>query len=133
MAVIEEKKELVSEPKATAKKVVKKAPAAKKEVIVAAEHSDIAYRVLTEPWITEKTHKAIADNKYTFKVIRSATKKQVKLAIEGLYSVKVEKISVVNIKAKKKAYGRHEGTKAGFKKATVTLKQGDKIELFQGV
>ncbi|MDD5463896.1 MAG: 50S ribosomal protein L23 [Candidatus Moranbacteria bacterium] len=131
MAVIEEKKELATPSKPTVKKTVKKA-ADKKEVIVAAKNSDVAYRVLTEPWITEKTHKAMADNKYTFKVIHSATKKQVKLAIEGMYSVKVEKVSVVNIKSKKKAYGRHMGTKAGFKKATVTLKQGDKIELFQG-
>jgi len=133
MAVIEEKKELVSEPKAVVKKTAKKAAPAKKETIEACEHSDIAYRVLTEPWITEKTHRAISDNKYTFKVIRSATKRLVKLAIEGMYSVKVEKVSVVNIKPKKKAYGRHEGTKQGFKKATVTLKEGDKIELFQGV
>ena len=131
MAVIEEKKESVSKPKAAAKKTVKKT-ADKKETVVIAQHSDIAYRVLVEPWITEKTHKAIADNKYTFKVIRSATKKLVKLAIEGMYNVKVEKISVVNIKAKKRAYGRHEGTKSGFKKATVTLKEGSKIELFQG-
>ena len=132
MAVTEEKKESVSKPKATAKKVVKKAPVAKKEV-VAAKNSDIAYRVLLEPWITEKTHKAIADNKYTFKVTRDAVKRQVKLAIEGLYNVKVEKITVVNVKSEKKAYGRYEGRKAGFKKATVTLKKGDKIELFQGV
>ncbi|NTW27583.1 MAG: 50S ribosomal protein L23 [Candidatus Moranbacteria bacterium] len=133
MAVIEEKKEVVSEPKKTVKKAVKKVAETKKETIVALPHSDIAYRVLVEPWITEKTHRAIADNKYTFKVIKSATKKQVKLAIEGMYSVSVEKISVVNVKPKKKAYGRHEGKVAGFKKATVTLKKGDKIELFQGV
>jgi large subunit ribosomal protein L23 len=131
MAVIEEKKEIATESKPTVKKTVKKA-ADKKEVIVAAKNSDVAYRVLTEPWITEKTHRAMADNKYTFKVIKSATKKQVKLAIEGMYSVKVTGVTVVNIKPKEKAYGRHMGTKQGFKKATVTLKQGDKIELFQG-
>jgi len=133
MAVIEEKKESVSKEKAVVAKTTKKASTPKKDNIEACEHSDIAYRVLMEPWITEKTHKAIAENKYTFKVIRGATKKQVKLAIEGMYKVKVEKITVVNVKSKKKAYGRHEGTKAGFKKATVTLKKGDKIELFQGV
>lgn len=132
MAVIEEKKEIATESKATVKKTVKKA-ADKKEMIVAAKNSDIAYRVLTEPWITEKTHRAMSDNKYTFKVIKSATKKQVKLAIEGMYSVSVVGVTIVNIKPKPKAYGRHMGTKQGFKKATVTLKQGDKIELFQGV
>ena len=129
MAVIEEKKEIVAEPKVVAKKTAKKADA---KIVVAAQHSGIAYKVLVEPWITEKTHAAMANNKYTFKVINGANKRQVKLAIEGIYGVKVENVNVVNILPKKKAYGRHEGTKSGFKKATVTLKQGDKIELFQG-
>lgn len=133
MAVIEEKKAKVSEAKAAPKKVSKKVEAVKKETaIVAAQHADIAYKVLVEPWVTEKTHRAMADNKYTFKVIKSATKAQVKKAIEGMYKVKVEKVTVVNVLAKKKAYGRHEGTIAGFKKATLTLKKGDKIEFFQG-
>ena len=123
MAAIEEKKEV-------AKKNLKKAT--KKESIIVPAHAEIAYRVLIEPWITEKSHRAISENKYTFKVVKSATKKQVKLAVEGMYSVKIEKITVVNVKPKKKAYGRHEGTISGFKKATVTLKEGDKIELFQG-
>ncbi|KKP97274.1 MAG: 50S ribosomal protein L23 [Candidatus Moranbacteria bacterium GW2011_GWE1_36_7] len=132
MALIEEKKEIVVDSKDVVKKKVKKSSDDNKNV-VAAPHAGIAYKVLIEPWITEKTHKAIADNKYTFKVIADATKKLVKLAIEGMYNVKVEKITVVNIQSKKKAYGRHMGKKAGFKKATVTLKKGDKIELFQGV
>ena len=133
MAVIEEKKEAAVETKVATKKVVKKAPAVKKEVaIVAAEHADIAYKVLVAPWVTEKTHAAMADNKYTFKVIKSATKQQVKKAIEGMYKVKVEKVTVLNVLAKTRAYGRHEGKIAGFKKATLTLKKGDKIEFFQG-
>jgi len=133
MAAIEEKKEEVTEAKVAAKKVVKKAKAPKKEAAVdACEHADIAYKVLVEPWVTEKTHAAMADNKYTFRVTKQATKMQVKKAIEGLYKVKVEKVTVLNVLAKKKAYGRHEGKIAGFKKATLTLKKGDKIEFFQG-
>ncbi len=132
MAATEDKKVLATEAKETVKKTVKKATASKKEAPISTEHSNIAFKVLVEPWITEKTHAAIADNKYTFRITRLATKKQVKLAIEGTYGVKVEKITVVNLKPKKKAYGRHMGTKSGIKKATVTLKKGDKIELFQG-
>ena len=132
MAATEEKIEKVSSIKATPKKTVKKSVAQNKETSTITKNADIAYRVLVEPWITEKTHAAIADNKYTFKVIRSATKMEAKKAIEGIYNVKVEKVTVVNIKAKKRAYSRHEGTKSGFKKATVTLKKGDKIEFFQG-
>lgn len=130
---VTEKKEKVSEVKAQPKKTTKKVAAVKKEATVeAAQHADIAYKVLVEPWVTEKTHAAMADNKYTFKVTKKATKTQVKKAIEGMYKVKVEKVSVVNVLPKKRAYGRHEGTISGFKKATLTLKKGDKIEFFQG-
>ena len=123
MAVIETKKE---EKKQT-KKVAKKSDA-----IVIADNSEIACRVLVEPWITEKTHAAIVDNKYTFKVTNDATKKQVKMAIEGIYRVHVEKITMVNLKPKRRSYGRFGGFKSSIRKATVTLKKGDKIELFQG-
>jgi large subunit ribosomal protein L23 len=128
MAVIEEKKEAAV--KAAPKKVAKKAVV--KKQVVAAPHADIAYKVLVEPWITEKTHRAIAENKYTFKVTTKATKQEVKKAVEGMYGVKVEKLNVVNVLPKKRAWGRHMGTKSGFKKATLTLKEGDKIEFFQG-
>jgi large subunit ribosomal protein L23 len=122
MAIVEQKKE----------NSVKKVAAKKKtEPIEAAPNAKIACRFLVEPWITEKTHGAIAYGKYTFKVTGDATKKQVKTAIEGVYKVHVEKINVVNGKPKRKAYGRHMGIKAGIKKATVTLKEGEKIELFK--
>jgi len=123
MAVIEEKKE----EKKTIKKVARKS-----DIIVIADNSEIACKALIEPWITEKTHAAIADNKYTFKVTSGATKKQIKMAIEGVYNVHVEKINVVNLKPKRKAYGRYEGKKPSIRKATLTLKKGDKIELFRG-
>lgn len=122
MAIVENKKE-----DKKAKKVAKKS-----EQIVAAENAAVACRVLVEPWITEKSHAAIQDNKYTFKVTDKATKKEVKKSIEGIYKVKVEKITAVNLPWKRKAYGRHIGKKPGIRKMTVTLKKGDKIELFRG-
>jgi large subunit ribosomal protein L23 len=125
MAVIEEKKENIEE-----KKVVKKA--AKKEKIVAAVNAEIAQRVLVEPWITEKSHAGVVENKYSFKVSRTATKGEIKKAIEGYYKVKVAKIGVINIPEKKKSYGRYPAKKAPIRKAVITLKQGDKIELFHG-
>jgi len=122
MAVIEKKKE---------KKEVKKV-AKKSDAIAAADNSEITRKVLVEPWITEKTHAATSDNKYSFKVSRRATKKQVKTAVESLYKVRVEKITAVNLLPKKKAYGRYPGIKSGIRKMSVTLKEGDKIELFKG-
>jgi large subunit ribosomal protein L23 len=119
----------VEEKKATTpKKKISKKP----EAIVAAENSEITRKVLIEPWITEKTHAGIADNKYSFKVGRRATKKQVKMAVESFYKVRVEKITSVNLIPKKKAYGRYPGIKSGIRKMTLTLKAGDKIELFKG-
>lgn len=89
--------------------------------------------VIIEPWITEKGHSAMAENKYIFRVRKEADKKNIKLSIEGLYGVKVVAVNVINVPAKKRMYGRHEGKKSGYKKAIVKLKEGDKIELFKGV
>lgn len=125
------------EKKATDVKNIKKKSVTlkkkKSDAIVATKNANIAYNVLIEPWITEKTHSEISLNKYTFKVSRTATKGQVIKAIEGMYDVKIEKIAVINIKPKLKAYGRHTRKQAGIRKAIVTLKEGDKIELFKGV
>ena len=104
----------------------------KAKVVLNTKNSEVAYRVLVEPWVTEKTHSMMSANKYVFKVASGATKTEVKSAIEGIYGVKVEKIAVVNISSKAKYFGRHKGLKAGFKKAILTLKKGDSIELFQG-
>ncbi len=89
--------------------------------------------IIIEPWITEKSHNAMAMNKYIFRVTKNADKKKVKSAIESLYSVKVVAVNIINIPLKKRMYGRREGTKSGYKKAIVKLKEGDKIELFKGV
>lgn len=102
----------------------------KKEEAKPVKNAAIAYRVLAEPWITEKSHSAMALGKYTFKVTKTASKQEVKKAVEGLYGVTVEKVTVVTVKPEEKAFGRYTGVKAGFKKATVTLKKGDAIQLF---
>jgi large subunit ribosomal protein L23 len=87
---------------------------------------------LIVPWITERSHNLMAENKYVFKVVKNSSKDEVKRAIEGLYKVTVTKVNSINIPAKKRIRGRTVGKKSGFKKAIVTLKQGDKIELFEG-
>jgi len=92
----------------------------------------LAEKVLIEPWITEASTAAMELNKYVFKVSPSSAKSQIKKAIEGLYDVKVISVNTVKIPKKLRNYGRTPGWKSGFKKAVVTLKSGDKIELFQG-
>jgi large subunit ribosomal protein L23 len=91
---------------------------------------NIAYRILIEPWITEATTLAAELNKYVFKVAKSATKQEVKEVIESLYKVSVLNVRTINIPAKKKTRGRIVGRKSGFKKAIITLKKGDSIDLF---
>lgn len=94
--------------------------------------SGIAHKVLVEPLITEAATAAMEMNKYSFKVAPDARKEQIKAAIEGLYKVKVLSVNTVNNHRKFRNYGRTPGWKAGFKKAIVTLKAGDSIELFKG-
>lgn len=90
-----------------------------------------SYKVLVEPWITEAATLMAEMNKYVFKVNPKASKNQIKKAIEEVYGVKVEKINTVTIPRKKRVRGRTEGWKPGHKKAVVTIKEGDKIDLFE--
>lgn len=88
-------------------------------------------QVLIEPWITENTTAMLELNKYVFKIAPMAGKKEVKKAVENLYKVKVEAVNTIKIPRKFRIMGRKQGWKSGFKKAIVTLKEGDKIELFE--
>jgi large subunit ribosomal protein L23 len=95
--------------------------------------SNIAASVLVEPWITEASTAAVELGKYIFKVSDDSAKGQIKKAIEELYKVKVIAVNMIKIPRKARSYGRTPGFKSGIKKAIVTLKKGDKIELFEGV
>ena len=71
-------------------------------------------------------------DKYIFKISARANKSQVKAAIEKLYKVKVEKVNTVTIPKKARVRGRVLGWKSSYRKAVVTLKKGDKIDVFEG-
>lgn len=85
--------------------------------------------VLKRPVITEKSSEAMAEDKYTFDVDARANKTQVKIAVEEIFDVKVDKVNIVNYKAKKKRMGRYQGYTNRRRKAIVTLKEGS-IDLF---
>ena len=91
-----------------------------------------SYDFLIEPWVTEKSHELMSSNKYVFKVNKLSNKRQIRKSVESLYDVKVTEINVVNIPAKKRRYGKTVGVKSGIKKAMITLKKGDSINLFEG-
>lgn len=88
--------------------------------------------IILEPVITEKATKLKDQNKYLFKVLKKASKRQIKLAIEEIFKVKVESVNTQLVKGKLKRLGRFEGKRPDWKKAVVKLKEG-KIELFEGV
>lgn len=89
--------------------------------------------LIKRPVITEKTTKLMEQNKYCFVVDPKANKTQIKLAIEELFKVKVKAVNTFNLLGKVKRMGRYEGRRPSWKRAIVTLEQGNRIEFFEGV
>jgi large subunit ribosomal protein L23 len=89
--------------------------------------------VIKGPLITEKLDKAREKfRQYSFIVDRKATKLDVARAVEGLFKVNVEAVRTNIVRGKIKRVGKSIGKRPNYKKAVVTLKEGDKIELFEG-
>jgi large subunit ribosomal protein L23 len=90
--------------------------------------------VLRKPLLTEKVA-GIQDahNQYAFMVDPAANKVEIKRAVEQKYSVTVVEVNTLNVRGKVKRMGRFAGKRADWKKAIVTLKSGDRIELAQNV
>jgi len=85
--------------------------------------------ILEAPIISEKsTNAAEKNNQFVFKVKKSATKKQVKSAVELMFEVEVQSVHVLNIKGKIKRAGKTMGKRSDWKKAYVKLKAGHDIE-----
>jgi large subunit ribosomal protein L23 len=89
--------------------------------------------IIIEPIVTEKSNTMRERHKYSFKVDPRANKKQVKRAIEMLFDVRPLKCNIVNCKGKPRRVRYKSGYTAAWKKAIVTLREGDKITIFEGV
>ncbi|MDA3899026.1 MAG: 50S ribosomal protein L23 [Spirochaetes bacterium] len=87
--------------------------------------------VLIRPVITEKTTSLQEDNKYVFKIDRRANKILVKQAVKSLFAVDAKSVNIQIVRGKKKRNKFTIGQKPSWKRAIVTLKLGDKIELFE--
>ncbi len=93
----------------------------------------IIYDVLKAPKMTEKTLSLKEEvNQYAFEVDPKANKIQIRDCIEKTFKVSVLKVRTMNVRGKKKTMGRYRGYKSNWKKALVTLKNGDTIEYFEG-
>jgi large subunit ribosomal protein L23 len=88
--------------------------------------------VLLAPVVSEKSYSQIADRKYTFKVHKDAHRTQVRQAVEQLFDVQVAKVNIVKVQPKPKRRGVTKGTRPGWKKAVVQLREGNTIEIFEG-
>jgi len=95
------------------------------------------YEILRRPLITEKSNYPSGKlNQYAFEVDKKATRTQVKDAIETIFDVKVERVNIINSPAKRGRKARSRGItirKPGYKKALVTLKDGQTLQIFEGV
>ena len=91
------------------------------------------YDVIVAPHITEKSTLASEHNAIVFKVAGDATKSQIKEAVEAIYDRKVAKVNTIVVKGKTKRWKGKPYTRSDIKKAIVTLKDGDSIDVTQGV
>jgi large subunit ribosomal protein L23 len=88
------------------------------------------YNMIRAPRVSEKTARLQeVSNQYVFEVATDATKADIKLAVEKLFDVKVEAVNVVNVKGKKKAFKFRMGRRADWRKAYVTLAEGQSIDV----
>jgi large subunit ribosomal protein L23 len=89
-------------------------------------------QVILAPVVSEKSYSGIADRRYTFRVHDDAHKTQVRQAIEQLFGVHVERVNIVKVQSKPKRRGLFKGTRPGWKKAIVVVREGETIEIFEG-
>ena len=89
-------------------------------------------QVLLAPVVSEKSYSLIGDRKYTFKVHEDAHKTQIRQAVEDLFEVKVQSVNILKVQSKPKRRGLTRGSKPGWKKAIVQLREGHEIEIFEG-
>ncbi len=91
------------------------------------------YDVIIAPLITEKATAASEKNQVVFEVAKSATKPQIKEAVEKLFDVKVKRVNTLNTKRKTRVFKGRRGVVGNFKKAIVTLEEGHSIDVTTGL
>ena len=133
MAFLDFLKNKKEKEKAKEKKVAKvlsvpkevKAPISKSK-----NEGKFSYTVIKEPHISEKGNVLAGKNQYVFRVYARANKTEIKKSVEGIYGVDVLNVNTVQIPPKKRRLGKTEGFKKAYTKAIVTIKKGQKIEIF---
>ena len=91
------------------------------------------YQVIVRPLITEKATILTGEHKYAFEVVRRANKNQIRDAVELAFNVHVVKVNTMNVRGKSRRTGRLYTRTRAWKKAIVTLVEGDTIQVFEGI
>ena len=93
---------------------------------------DRCYRIIQKPVVTEKaTDESATRNAYTFRVPMDSNKVEIRQAVERLFGVKVTRVNTLVTASKRRRYNRSIGMTKAWKKAMVTLAEGDEIDLFE--
>jgi large subunit ribosomal protein L23 len=107
--------------------------AEEKKAAPLAKGSVKAARNLVRPIISEKAAHLAEAGKYMFEVSPEANKIEIKKSIKELYGVEAEGVNVMNVRGKQVRWGRHFGKRKNWKRAIVTVKKGQSIDLYEGV
>ena len=91
------------------------------------------YNIVRTPVITEKATNVSEHNQVIFRVPRAATKREVKVAVEELFSVKVKAVNTIRVQGKLKRFRGRVGRRSDYKKAVVTLGEGQRIDVTAGI
>ena len=145
--VVEEVKETATVKKTTAKRTTKKvekteeAKPAKKttkkaskkvEAVKTGKATIKSYDCIIKPILSEETMKNMETlNKITVQVSKSSNKVEIKDAFEAIFGVKVKQVNVSNVRAKDKRVGKYSGKTSSYKKAVITLAEGQSLELLK--
>lgn len=97
-----------------------------------ATHQERLMHVVRGPHLSEKAHIAAEKNQVVLKVRKDASKSDIRKAVELLFDVKVDRVTVVNVKGKTKRFGRTYGRRSDWKKAYVKLAEGSSIDALMG-
>ena len=91
------------------------------------------YDIILGPLVTEKSTRGSEHNQVTFKVSLDASKPEIKKAVESLFEVKVKQVNTIRMKGKVKRFKGHLGKRSNWKKAIVSLADGEMIDMMTGV
>jgi large subunit ribosomal protein L23 len=87
--------------------------------------------VIIAPVVSEKSYALLDEGRYTFVVHPSANKTEIKQAVESIFGVKVDSVNTMNRKGKRKRFGYRYGHRKDTKRAIVTLREGESIDIFE--